>query len=150
MVADGSLTLLKSAEPNGLSRTSAQLDRFLYITGQDPFLIGKKGNMLRYDGTNVRDWGVIQPGGEESVIEAFNDYTDWDTSNCTVEDSTTIAFNGTALKMTKGAGGVTADVEDLNRASFAINNVIEDRATIYLYIPREDYNSLAGSGAAVY
>lgn len=147
--SDGSLTELKSGEPNGLSRTSAQLDRFLYITGQDPFLIGKKGKMLRYDGTNVRDWGVIQPGGEESVIEAFNDYNDWTTSNCAVADSSTIAFNGTALKVTKAGGGVTAYVEDLNRAPFAINDIIEDRATIYLYIPRDDYNALAGSGSAV-
>jgi len=148
---DGSVTELESEQPDELFRTSAQLDRFLYITSQDPYVIGKRGDMLRYDGTNMRLWGLVAPGSQDTVIEPFSDKDDFTASQCTLADETTIAWDGTSTKMTKTAGGTTAYFEELDRAAgtFAVNTVTDDRCYMYVYIPREHYTKLATSGRAI-
>lgn len=159
---DGSLTELLTGEPNSLFRTSDQLDRFHFITSADPFTVGKRGQMSKYDGSKITQWGLTAPGEQKSlfpagggdpteeVIETFDDSSIFTTSNANVADSTDIAFQGTATAMTKTAGSTSSHIEDLNRSPvFEVNNVIEDRVRMNVFIPREDFRKLAISGRAI-
>ena len=161
--SDGSLTELLDGEPDELFRTSGQLDRFLYFTSQDPFNVGKRGQMSKYDGEFVTQWGLNAPGDQEILftdggntqtpdtpIESFDDVSIFTTTNSTVESSTEPAWEGTSAKMTKTAGATNSSIEwTMRPATFAINNVIEDRAKMQLFIPRASYRQLAESGRAV-
>jgi hypothetical protein len=160
--SDGTLTELLTGEPNNLFRTSDQLDRFQFITSADPFSVGRRGQMSKYDGTKITKWGLTAPGEQESlfpsgggdpteaVIENFDDSSIFTGTGATVADSTDIAFKGsTATAMTKTSGSTSASIEDLNRTAFAVNNIIADRVRMQVYIPREDYRKLATSGRAL-
>lgn len=158
---NGTTTELLDGEPNNLFRTSAQLDRFMFITSANPFSVGDRGQMMKYDGVKISEWGLIAPGEQtalfpagggdptEDVIETFDDSSIFTTSNATIADSTDIAWRGTSTAMTKGTASTSAHIEDLNRTVFAINNIIEDRARMQVFIPREDYRKLATSGRAI-
>lgn len=160
--SDGTLTELLTDEPNELYRTSGQLDRFLFFTSQDPFDVGKRGQMSKYDGTRITQWGLDAPGNQvikftdtgntESLntpIEDFDDSSLFTTSNATVDDSSSPAWQGTSTKMIKGSSSTSAYIERLNVTPFKINTVIEDRATLQIFIPRTDYRKLATSGRAI-
>jgi hypothetical protein len=105
--------------------------------------------MSKYDGTRISQWGVTAPGEQTTFIESFDDSTIFDTLNCTAGDSTLPAWDGTSTSMVKGTASTNAYIEDLNRTPFAINNVIEDRARLQVFIPPEDYRKLVKSGRAI-
>jgi hypothetical protein len=149
--SDGSLTSLLTGEPDNLFRTHGQLDRFMYITSQDPNEVGKRGSkMLKYDGTNVSEWGVTPPGEQETIIEDFNDASQWTLNNCTADDETTISWNGDSIKVVKLTNSGSAFIQRLNISPvFDISNVEEDRAQVRIFIPRDAYRTLATSGRAV-
>lgn len=147
--SSGALTLLQTGEPNGLFRTSDQLDRFMFITSQDPNHVGTRGMPMKYNGSRIVRWGVFGPGFQETERETFDDDSIFDTSNCTIAESTLPAFKGTSIAMTKGTASTSAFFEDLNRTPFAINTVTEDRAFVRVFIPRDDFRKLATSGRAI-
>ena len=162
---DGTTTELLINEPSGLYRTSGSLDRFMFITSQNPFSVGNRGQMSKYDGTRITQWGVTPPGEDVTVpiltsplaspsTDSFSDPDLFSTSpnslsNCTVAGSTLPSFKGTCTAMTKAGGSTVAYIEDLNRSPEAINNIIEDRIRMNVYIPREDFRKLATSGRAI-
>lgn len=160
--SDGTTTELLTSEPDSLFRTSGQLDRFLYMTSQDPFDVGKRGQMSKYDGTRVSQWGMYAPGGQEikytasgateandTPIEDFDDASLFTESNATATDSSSIAWRGTSTAMLKGSSSTSSYIERLNVTPFQIKNAIEDRAKMQVFIPREDYRKLATSGRAI-
>ncbi|HUW12925.1 MAG TPA: hypothetical protein VM537_24575, partial [Anaerolineae bacterium] len=113
-------------------------------------------------GTRITKWGLLAPGSqtikytdggatEESgePIEAFDDSTLFTGSNATASNSTLPAWVGTATKVVKGASSTDSHIERLNVTPFAINTVIEDRARVHVFIPREDYRKLVTSGRAL-
>jgi hypothetical protein len=99
----------------------------------------------------MRQWGLVAPGNQDTVVEPFSDSSVFTPTQCTVEDEETIAWDGTSTKMTKTAGATTASFQELDRAagSFAVNTVTDDRCYMYVYIPREHYTKLAVSGRAI-
>ena len=152
--SNGTTTQLLGGEPDALFRSSDSLDRFMFITSQNPFNVGNKGQMSKYDGTRITPWGLTAPGEQETTIESFDDDVStrtpaWGTSNATIANSTAVAFNGTSVAMTKGTTSTSSFIEDLNRSPFAVNTVIEDRARMNVFIPREHYRKLATSGRAI-
>ena len=160
--SNGSITELLDGEPDELYRSSCKLDRFLFITSQDPFDVGKRGQMSKYDGTRITQWGLTEPGGQvikytdggstETVGEAIEEFDDADLfteGNSTATNSTLPAWNGTSVKMVGGAASTSSYIERLNVTPFAINTIIEDRAKMQVYIPREEYRKLAISGRAI-
>jgi len=146
---NGTTTALQTGEPDALARTSDQLDRFLFITSQDPFNIGIRGTPMKYNGTRIVRWGVVAPGTQETEIEDFDDDSIFTASNCTISESSLPAFKGNSIAMVKGTASTSAYIEDLNRVVFEINNEIEDRARVNVFIPRGDYRKLATSGRAL-
>lgn len=148
---DGSVTSLLTGEPADLFRKYAILDQQMYITSQDLSEVGKRGaKMLRYDSERISRWGVIAPGSQETVLESFDDASEWTATGCTLADESTITFSGDSIKMTKSATSTTATMEILNITPvFNINNVEEDRLFFRIFIPRSSYRKLATSGRAV-
>lgn len=157
--SDGTLTELLASEPDALYRTSGQLDRFLFITSQEPFDVGKRGQMSKYDGTRISQWGLDAPGGQEirfidagnteqtgTPIESFDDASVFTESNATATDSTSPAWRGTSTKMVKGTSSTSSYIELLNQTPFFINTITEDRAKMQVFIPRASYRDLATSG----
>ena len=159
---DGSITELLTGEPPALFRTSGQLDRFLFITSQDPYDVGKRGQMSKYDGTRITKWGLNAPGEQEILftdggdtetsdtpIESFDHHAVFTPTNATLTSSSTPAWRGTSTAMLKGTASTAASMELLNQTPFFINSVIEDRAKMQVFIPREDYRKLAISGRCI-
>tara|TARA_R110000751_G_scaffold5489_3_gene25000 strand:+ start:5891 stop:8404 length:2514 start_codon:yes stop_codon:yes gene_type:complete len=160
--SDGTLTELLTGEPDALFRTSGQFDRFLYFTSQDPFDIGRAGQMSKYDGERVTKWGLSAPGEQEvyftdggnletpdTPIESFDDSSAFTVVNATVANSTTPAWKGTSTAVTCGSAFPTSSIERTSVTPFSINTVTEDRARMQVFIPREYYRSLAKSGRAI-
>ncbi len=160
--SNGTLTELLDGEPDGLFRTSGQLDRFMYITSQSPFDVGKRGQMSKFDGTRITQWGLTPPGGQEikftdggstesngTPIESFDDHTVFTESNATASSSSSPAWRGTSTAMLKGTSSISSYIELLNTTPFFINTITEDRAKMQVFIPREDYRKLATSGRAI-
>lgn len=160
--SNGAVTELLDGEPDALFRTSGMLDRWMFITSQDPFNVGNRGQMSKYDGTRITQWGMTPPGGQvvkftdggeaetdDEAIEEFDDASLFTGSNATATDSTSPAWDGTSVKVVKGTSSTAAHIERLNVTPFAINTIIEDRAKIQVFIPREDYRKLATSGRAI-
>lgn len=146
---DGTTTQLLSGEPDELFRTSSQLDRFMYITSQDPLDVGKRGQMSRYDGTRIVQWGLTRPGSLETSIVSFDDSSVFTEFNCTAEDSSAPAWDGEATSTTKATAAANAYIELLNQSPVSVNTVIADRVQMQLFIPRADYRKLASSGRAI-
>jgi len=146
---DGTTTQLLAGEPDAIVRTADSLGRFMYITSQNPFNVGDRGQMSKFDGTRITQWGLTAPGDQETLIEGFNDSTAFTPTNASATNSTLPAWDGTSTAMTKETASTEASIEILNRSPFAINNIIADRALMQAYISREDYASLAVSGRAI-
>lgn len=147
---NGTTTQLLTGEPNELFRTAAQLDRFLYITSQDPFDVGRRGQMSKYDGTRVSQWGTTPPGSQQTSILSFNDSSVFSTFNATAADSALPAWDGEATAMTKGTASVSSYIEILNQTPVNIDNTVPDHGpTMQIFIPRADYRKLAASGRAL-
>jgi hypothetical protein len=147
--SNGSLTELLTGEPDALYRTSGQLDRWMFISSQDPFNVGKRGQMSKYDGTRISQWGLDAPGGQETSVIDFDDASVFTESNATATDESTTAWTGTSTKVVKGTSSTSSYIERLNFTPFAVNNVIADRLKMQVFIPREDYRKLATSGRAL-
>lgn len=149
--SDGTLTSLQTSEPDALFRTHAMLDRDMYITSQDPNVVGNRGSkMLRYDGERMNRWGVIAPGSQETVIDDFDDASSWTATGATITDNTSITWSGDSIKMVKTPTSTSASMEILNIIPvFSINNVEEDRAFFRIFIPRTSYRTLNTNGRAV-
>jgi hypothetical protein len=148
------------------------LDRFMFITSQNPFSTGVRGQMSKYDGTRITQWGLTAPGLQETgpaaartdallgfEIETFDDasiFSANDSGNigigsvasCTVETSE-IAWKGNSVAMSKGAGAGSCHMQILSRSPVNINNIIEDRCSMNVFIPRTAYRQLAQSGRAI-
>ena len=160
--SNGTTTELLAGEPDELFRTSGQLDRFMYITSQDTFNVGKRGQMSKFDGTRISQWGLNAPGDQEILftdggstetsdtpIQNFDDHTVFTESNSTASSSSVPAWRGTSTAMLKGTASTAASIELLNTIPFFINSIVEDRAKMQVFIPREDYRKLATSGRAI-
>ena len=147
---DGTLTELGTGEPLDLFRTSAQDEKFLYLTSQDPYSVGKKGTPRKYDGENLLRWGLLAPGSEETVLDSFSSASGFTPIGASLADETIITFSGDSVKTTKTTTTQkNFGLEKLNQASFSINNIIEDRTGVRVFISEAAYRKLSTSGRVV-
>jgi hypothetical protein len=136
------LTELGTGQPSGLYRDHDMFNRFMLITGQDPFITGTKGNRYKFDGSQLSNWGVDAPGSIETAIETFNNAALLTGVRCTLATEPDIAWDESSTKMTKTAGVNDCYVERSYPGTFAINNVVEDRAKMNVFIPEVMFRKL--------
>jgi hypothetical protein len=119
--SDGTLTQLATGRTDSLFHTYDTLDRFLFISNQDPDRVAVGDKMVKYDGSVISGWGITPPGSEltfplrgeeELVIDTFDSASEWTsgptgpTLSITDEptDGTGTTFDGDAVALAKTAG----------------------------------------------
>lgn len=146
---DGSsITTLCTGRTEDLFHSSDQHDRFMYITNQNPDLVGNGDQLVKYDGAVMTNWGITAPGSTETVRESFDTASDFDTkpsAQFTISNDTTVTWDGgTSLKIDKTGTThrlfyiekklddqfyVSSDVRDLSKHA-------ANRVSFFTYIPR--------------
>ena len=138
----GTLTQLTGGvNPIG-NRTSAlvhaaqNVEDFLLIQNQDPDLVGRGDDPVKYDGREVQLWGVTPPGSQPTIIEGFNNSSTFTTAGLTaVSDELITTQDGAATKIDKGTSQANGD---LIKTTISTNPdvTITDRESVFIYIPR--------------
>lgn len=147
--SDGTVTELKTGQPEGLFRDNEMFGRFMLITGQDPYKSGRRGDFLKYDGFKVAGWGVEAPGRNATVMEGFEDTSNFTTQSCTITAQEEVAWVDKAFKMVKTAGASSCSFQSLNNPGVAVNTTIEDRVELRLFIPQSEFRKIANVGTAI-
>ncbi len=133
-----------------LYHSADRLDRLFFITNQNPDRVGEGDSLVKYDGAVITNWGIKAPGGEETVIEPFDDFTEWTRTNCNASDeinATTghVTWDGASMRInsrfygfnrydvTKAHSGEGFYAQGDSRQN---EDAVNDRVAVYAYIPR--------------
>jgi hypothetical protein len=136
---------------NGLFHSADTLDRFMFITNQNPDKVGEGDQLLKYDNSKVSNWGLTPPGSQETTLDTFASGTisNWLTAGCTTTADTDVTFDGDAMSITQTAGGDFFYVEDSTFPAFdpvgdaRLKGFISNRVNLFVFIPRgelDDFN----------
>ena len=141
--AGGGLDILGSGYKT-IFRTSAQIDRYLLITGQDPYDISLKDKMSKYDGLTLSDWGVKAPGELEYSVETFDSLTNWATfgASSTLATETTISVSTASLKATKITGTTVFGAARTNSYDFYVPTTSAGRLRFWFYASPDHFVDL--------
>lgn len=145
----GALTNLISGRKSGNFHMDDQLDRFMFITNQNNLLVGDGDDLLKYDGQEISNWGIKRPGEDETLIETFDDITDWTTVNSTIADELTTTFDGTSIKLTTSTGAALGAMINTLASTFSAPTGEADRVRFNVYISSTDFDNLVTSGGAI-
>jgi hypothetical protein len=135
-IASDELTT-ENVQTAGIFRDSDMFNRFMLITGQSPYLTGDRNDKFKYDGFKLSRWGVSAPGREETIIEPFTSKSGFTATQCVIDNEASIAYRGGSQKCTVNSGNNTAIVEKFSMTPFSINDYVEDRCEIAVYIPEQ-------------
>jgi hypothetical protein len=142
--SDGTLTALTGSgldvttRTNDLIHSAVRYNDFLLVQNQDPDLIGKGDFPVKYDGAEIRRWGVIAPGTQETVAENFSSAGSFSGSaGVTISAEATTTQDGAAIKVTKDNSVQNGDVTK-TITTFSVDTTIANRAFVWLYIPRSE------------
>ncbi len=144
------ITPLLTGRTTDLYHSADRLDRLFFITNQNPDRVGEGDTLVKYDGAVMTNWGVLAPGMEETVVEDFDDFTEWAEENCNASDQTNatvgnVTWDGDAMRIdsrfygfntyhvTKAHSGDGFYVQGDSRAN---EDAIRNRVATYAYIPR--------------
>ena len=146
-IDSGSLTTLKGNRTPDLFHSSTLFDRFMFITNQNPDLVGEGDDLVKYDGAVISNWGIKAPGTEETILEHFADADSFDAkpSKVLVTDDILTTFDGEAIRIDKTFtdAGKIFYVEKNFYTGFYISSDNRDtsksagsRISFFTYIPR--------------
>jgi len=130
-----SYTELDSGQPSRMFRDSDMFNRFMLITGQNPYLTAGYADKYKFDGFQLGRWGVTPPGREETVVEPFTSVTGFTAASCAISNESSVAYRGGSQKIVKDSGGNEATVTKLSMTPFEVNTIVEDRLEFHVYIP---------------
>ena len=143
----GSGFSLTADRTEGLVHQSVVLDDFMYIQNQDPDSVGTGDLPVKYNGTEVLQWGLTPPGSVETVIENFSDSSVFTATNGTASDESTTTRDGAATQFDKtSTAAVNGDLLNTYTA-FSVDTTIANRASVFLYIPRGQLPNFSDSTA---
>ena len=128
---------------------STTLKNRLYITG--PQQVGLDTGGLKWDGSNVRNWGILAPGLEKTVVDAVDSVVGWvaGTDSTIVTDVNVKRFGTGSVALRKsGSSGTSAST---SKASVAYNFTTDGstQAFVWLFVPSGGLQVLATSGTAI-
>lgn len=145
--SDGSLTLLSQGYrlvPEALVEQAA-FDR-LFLTSPGQRFLDTGG--IKYDGTNVRRWGIKAPGQEDTILFPLTDTSGWTPSaDATVSLFGSGVYGNDALRIDKT--GTTTSAAFLDKTGLVNFEVAGDGVFfVWLFIPPGALQKLASSGPA--
>jgi hypothetical protein len=104
---------------------------------------------IKYDGDNVRRWGVLAPGTEPTVVNALDSHTGWtDSTDATTSTEATNTRDG-AGSVSLAKDGTTVTTAYFEKASLAITFSTSVQAYVWVYLPPGTLQKLATSGTAL-
>lgn len=106
---------------------------------------------IKYDGDNVRNWGVNAPGTEETVVQALDSAANWTAStDATSSTNTTITQDNTAgVQVNKDGTASTTGYIQRTGQTDDISSAGSDTLFVWLFVPAGALQNLATSGTAV-
>jgi len=131
--ADKTLTVLKdSGLPSDRMVDAQSLDR-IHITSEK--FVGETGG-LKFDGTNVRNWGVQAPGGFEITKLPLNDSGLWTSTPDVQLSNSGVSRDGEgSIQLDKT--GTTSIVASMTRSGISVNlsDAGNDEVFFWVFIP---------------
>jgi hypothetical protein len=141
----------------GLPHMAQKSGDLMFITNQNPDLIGNGNTLVKYDGLEITRWGLLAPGEEPNVTHRITSVgatpptgpnNTWiPTNGSAVADSITTR-DGYAISMTKTSTGSTnAYIQTvlatpLNAHAFHYGSI-----SLYVFIPLGELTKLASANA---
>ena len=106
---------------------------------------------VKYDGSNVRNWGVQAPGTEETVVQALDSAANWtDSTDATSSTNTgTTQDNVAGVQVNKDGTVSTDGYIDRAGQSDDISSAGSATLFVFLFVPPGALQDLATSGAAI-
>lgn len=146
--ANKSLTTLDTGFTDEPLVGEAMLDRF-YLTG--PNQRGLETGGVKYDGTNVRPWGILAPGQEITTLVAIDDDSSWSAGTDTAISASTVSKDGDgSLQVDKtGTSGTSASATRSGLSLDLDADAGDDTVLIWVFLPYGSFQALATSGTAV-
>lgn len=136
-----------AARTVGLVHVHELVQDFMLIQNQDPDLVGRGDTPLKYDGTDIQLWGVVAPGTQETVQEAFDATSAWTITNGTIVTDSTTTQDGKSVKFSKTSILATNGSIEKTYSTFAVDSTIANRAFVFLFIPRGELVNFAEGSA---
>lgn len=155
LVADGTnisllegsaLTSKKSGRKSGLVHASTTAGRFMFIQNQNPLLVGAGDDPIKWDGHEISNWGVREPGEDLTTVDAMDDATEWTASGVILTNETTVTRDGTSLKTVSGDGASNTSITKTYSPTVDLPDEEADRVNLSVYINPPDFDLLATSG----
>jgi hypothetical protein len=126
------------ALPSGATLTSEamgsaiMLDR-LHLSSRNQHGLPTGG--LKFDGERVTNWGVLQPGGQITTLQALDSAANWtDSAEATSSDATPTFDGGGSVKVVKDVGSSALVNITRGSQSHDVTGAGQDAGYVYLYL----------------
>lgn len=160
----GTLTALTGAGKSvtedwlaGLNATHAKAGDLMFITNQDPNLIGNGNTLVKYDGLEITRWGLLAPGDEPNVAHRIKNLgaappvgpnSSWIPTNGTAVFDSITTRDGYAISLTKtSAASTNAYIEQTLTTPLVANNAQERAVEVFVFVPLGELAKLANANA---
>lgn len=163
---DGTLTALtgsgKTITENwieGLVHMHQKAGDLMFITNQDPALIGNGNTLVKYDGLEITRWGLLAPGEEVNINSRVTTVgaappvgpnNTWIPTNGTAVADSITTLDGAAISVTKTSTGATnAYIEQTLSTPLIGHNAHGGVVRLGVFIPLGELIKLSPSSAVV-
>jgi hypothetical protein len=141
----------------GLNAMHAKALDLMFITNQDPNLIGNGNTLVKYDGLEITRWGLLAPGDEPNVQHKIQTLgaapptgpnNSWILTNGTAVVDSVTTRDGKAISLTKtSAASTNAYIEQTLATPLNANNAQERAVEVFVFIPLGELAKLANANA---
>lgn len=163
-LSSGALTALTGSGKNitedwleGLPHMHQKAGDLMFITNQNPDLIGNNNTLVKYDGLEITRWGLLGPSNEPNVSIRMTtvgsapptgpNYT-WIPYNGTAANESTTTQDGYSVSLTKTSTATTnAYVEQAVSTPLAGNSNHYGSLAVWVFIPLGELTKLASVNA---
>lgn len=141
----------------GLPHMAARANDLMFITNQNPDLIGNGNTLVKYDGNEISRWGLQGPGNEPNVTHRIGTVgatpptgpnNTWIPTNGTAVADSITTRDGSAISLTKTSTSSTnAYIESVLATPLSANSDHNGSISVYVFIPLGELTKLAAANA---
>ena len=141
----------------GLPHMAQRAGDLMFITNQNPDLIGNGNTLVKYDGLEISRWGLQGPGGEPNVTHRITSVgaapptgpnNTWIPTNASAISDSITTRDGYAISMTKtSAASVNAYIESVLSTPLVANTAHFGSISLYAFIPLGELTKLASANS---
>lgn len=129
----------------------------MFITNQDPDLIGRGNTLVKYDGDEITRWGLQDPDHEPNVthrittvgaVPPVGPNNTWIPTNCSAVADSITTRDGYAISITKTSSASTnAYIEQTLATALIAQDVHNNAVSVYVFIPLGELAKLSSTNA---